>query len=64
MTGGVFVSLFSLLPLVAVIVLLVLLKRISDGVERVNTTLDRRLSQIQQTIAGPGPEERRWPPEA
>lgn len=64
MFGGALVSILSLLPLVAIIVVLVLLKRISDGIERLNSTVDRRLLQIQQAIAGPGLDEGRWPPEA
>jgi hypothetical protein len=50
-----------LLPIALLIVALVLLKRIADGVDRIEGTLDRRLLGIQKAIS-PGVAEGRWPP--
>ena len=58
-------ALTGLLPLALVVAVLVLLKRIADGVDRLEATLDRRLLRLEQTV-GPGSDEveSRWPPEA
>jgi hypothetical protein len=59
-----FILLSGLLPLLIIIAALVLLKRIADGVARLESTLDRRLLRIQQAIRPGDPEaEGRWPTE-
>ena len=57
-------ALTGLLPLVLVVAVLVLLKRIADGVDRLEATLDRRLLRLEQAVR-PGSDEveSRWPPE-
>jgi hypothetical protein len=64
MSEFVFILLSGLLPLIIIIVALVLLKRIADGVDRLEGTLDRRLLRIQQALnPGDAEAEGRWPPE-
>ena len=62
MAMSVFGLVWVLLPLALIIVALVLLKRIADGVDRLEGTLDRRLLGIQKAIS-PDDVEGRWPPE-
>jgi hypothetical protein len=62
MAMSVFGLIWVLLPLALIIVALVLLKRIADGVDRLEGTLDRRLLGIQEAIS-PDDVEGRWPPE-
>jgi hypothetical protein len=62
MAMSVFGLIWVLLPLALIIVALVLLKRIADGVDRLEGTLDRRLLGIQKAIS-PDDVEGRWPPE-
>lgn len=59
---SVFSFIWVLLPLALIIVALVLLKRIADGVDRLEATLDRRLLGIQKAIS-PDDAEDHWPPE-
>ena len=59
---SVFSFIWVLLPLALIIVALVLLKRIADSVDRLESTLDRRLLGIQKAIS-PGDGEGRWPRE-
>ena len=61
---SVFSFIWVLLPLALIIVALVLLKRIADGVDRLESTLDRRLLGIQKAISPVDADaEGRWPPE-
>jgi hypothetical protein len=46
----VFAALTWLLPLALVVTLLVLLKRIADGIDRLDRTLDRELFHIGQAL--------------
>jgi hypothetical protein len=62
MVMSVFNFIWVLLPLALIIVALALLKRIADSVDRLESTLDRRLLGIQKAIS-PGDAEGRWPPE-
>jgi hypothetical protein len=53
-----------LLPLALILVGLVLLKRIADTVDRLESTIDRRLLGIQKAISPVDADaEGRWPPE-
>lgn len=64
MSELVWILLSGVLPLVVVVVVLVLLKRIADGIDRLEATVDRRLLRIQQALVPPEDEQdRRWPPE-
>lgn len=62
----VFIFLSGLLPLILVIVTVVLLKRIADGVDRLESTLARGLLAIEEAIDDGGGDDDagRWPPEA
>lgn len=65
MSSFVAIAVSWLLPLIVLVALLMLLKRIADGIDRLEATLDRRLLRIQQAVSlGGGTEvETRWPPE-
>ena len=64
MVLSVFSFIWVLLPLALMVVALVLLKRIADSVDRLESTLDRRLLALHKAISPLDADaEGRWPPE-
>ena len=64
MVMSVVTFIWILLPLALIVVGLVLLKRIADSVDRLESTIDRRLLGIEKAISPVDADaEGRWPPE-
>jgi hypothetical protein len=60
-----FFSIAGLVQFALLVYVVLLIKRIADGIDRSESTLERRLRAIQAAIAPPAdPADQRWPPEA